>query len=83
MTSVAIPPCPESTAALLCSAAEQAEALHLEQKLQLVNSVSDHRMATQHRYSGAERLAYLRLAEREIRMALDGASIDDILEARP
>lgn len=82
MPSVAIPPCPESTTALLCSAAEQAESLHLERKLQLVNSVSDHRMATRDRFSGVERLAYLRLAEQEIRMALDGASIDQIVEAR-
>jgi len=39
-------------------------------------------MATRDRFSGVERLAYLRLAEQEIRMALDGASIDQIVEAR-
>jgi hypothetical protein len=74
--------CAESTTQPPCSAAEQAESLHLERKLQLVNSVSDHRMATRDRYSGAERLAYLRLAEQEIRMALDGATIETILESR-
>lgn len=49
----------------------------------LVLSLADQRMNTRGRFEGAALLYYLQQAELEIRMALDGASIDDILEARP
>jgi len=44
--------------------------------------VLDWRAAVRDRYEGAEREAFLEQAITEARMALDGASIDDILESR-
>lgn len=82
MTSVADQARPESTQPAIFSAADQQETLDLVRKLTLVNSVSDHRASTRHRHEGPELLAFLRLAICEIRMALDGASIDDILKER-
>lgn len=82
MTSVVRQPCPESTAALLCSVAEQAAYQDVERRLMLIYSIVDQRMNTRDRFDGAARLYYLQQAEQEIRMALDGATITEILEAR-
>jgi hypothetical protein len=82
VTSVATESCPESTTALLCSVAEQASYQDVERRLMLLYSIADHRLATRDRFDGAARLYYLQQAEQEIRMALDGASIETILEAR-
>jgi hypothetical protein len=48
----------------------------------LLYSIADHRLATRDRFNGAARLYYLQQAEQEIRMALDGATIETILENR-
>jgi hypothetical protein len=48
----------------------------------LIYSIVDQRMNTRDRFDGAARLYYLQQAEQEIRMALDGATITEILEAR-
>jgi len=53
-----------------------------EQRLMLCLSIADHRASIRDRYEGAERAAFVAEAIREARMALDGATIDQILEAR-
>lgn len=47
----------------------------------LAYSILDHRLATRDRYEGAERAAYIAEAVRQARMALDGFTIDQILES--
>jgi hypothetical protein len=47
-------------------------------------SILDHRLAVRHRYDDdpEARAAYLELAYAEVRAALDGVSIEQILESR-
>jgi hypothetical protein len=72
---------PESTLSPACSgqAPQQPQA---ESRVLLALSVLDWRAAVRDRYEGAEREAFLEQAITEARMALDGASIDEILESR-
>jgi hypothetical protein len=53
-----------------------------ESAAMLCLSILDQRMATRDRYEGAERALFIAEAVREARMALDGATIDQILESR-
>lgn len=53
-----------------------------ESAAMLCLSILDQRMATRNRYDGAARAHHVAEAVREARMALDGATIDDILERR-
>ena len=54
-----------------------------ENAAMLCYSILDHRLSIRDRYDGAERAAFIAEAVREARMALDGASIETILESRP
>lgn len=45
-------------------------------------SIADHHAAIRDRYDGAEKATFLARAVREARMALDGATIETILESR-
>lgn len=50
----------------------------------LALGILDHRMAVRDRYEpgSVERAAFIRLTEHDVRMALSGASIEQILESR-
>jgi hypothetical protein len=54
----------------------------IEARLMLCLSVLDHRLAQRDQYEGAARAAYLELAHAEARAALDGKTIEQILESR-
>lgn len=54
----------------------------LEARLLLCLSIVDHRIATRDRHEGPARDAHIAQAYAEARAALDGATIDQILEAR-
>lgn len=53
-----------------------------ENRALLALGILDHRMSVRDRYEGAERASFVAEAVREARMALDGASIETILESR-
>lgn len=82
MNSVATNPRLKSTRQPTCSAGEslhsQDTAARLE-RLTLALAILDHRVATRDRHADpAELSAHLAEAERQARMALDGASIEQI-----
>jgi hypothetical protein len=54
----------------------------VEDRAMLGYSILDHRMAVRDRYEGAQRAAFVVDAIREACMALNGATIETILEAR-
>lgn len=74
-------PCPESTARPACSG-HRADPAQDESRALLALSVLDHRMATRDRYEGPQRDQFIAEAIREARLALDGATIETILESR-
>lgn len=73
---------PKASPQAIFGAADAPETQDLEQRLLLVLSIVDHRIATRDRYDGPARDAHIEQAYAEARAALDGASIDQILEAR-
>jgi hypothetical protein len=81
MTSVATTPCPESTRPP-ASSGQTPDETQAEQRLLLALSVLDHRAATRRRYEGTERAEFIAGAIQEARMALDGATIEQILVRR-
>lgn len=72
---------PESTLRSTCSG-HNPDPAQVESRALLALSVLDHRMATRDRYVGAERDAFIAEAIHEARMALDGMTIETILESR-
>lgn len=54
----------------------------MERRMLLALSVLDHRIATRDRHEGPARDAHIAQAFAEARAALDGATIDQILEGR-
>lgn len=76
MTSVATPDGMSATAKL------DAVDVAPENAAMLCYSILDHRLARRDQYEGVERTAYVAEAIREARLALDGASIETILESR-
>lgn len=80
MTSVAKGP-PESIQPPIFSG-QTSQRPQGESRALLALGILDHRMATRDRYEGAERESFIEQAITEASMALNGASIDDILGAR-
>lgn len=61
---------------------QRTSASDLERRLCLAASLLDHGLAVRDNYAPVAREAWLEQVEREVRMALDGAGIEQIAAAR-